>query len=42
MVYFLRLRNEEIWMLTLYAKNVADNIPAKMLKRIKEEIDAEE
>ena len=40
-IYFLRLRNEEIWMLTLYAKNVADNIPAKMLKKIKEEIDAE-
>jgi hypothetical protein len=41
-IYFLRLRNEEIWMLTLYAKNVADNISTRMLKRIKEEIDAEE
>ena len=40
-IYFLRLRNEEIWMLTLYEKNVADNIPTKMLKKIKEEIDAE-
>jgi hypothetical protein len=40
-IYFLRLRNEEIWMLTLYAKNVADKIPAKVLKKIKEEIDAE-
>ena len=40
-IYFLRLRQGEIWMLTLYAKNVADNIPAKMLKKIKEEIDAE-
>jgi len=40
-IYFLRVRDEEIWMLTLYAKNVADNIPAKVLKRIKEEIDAE-
>ena len=40
-IYFLRLRDEEIWMLTLYAKNVADNIPAKMLRKIKEEIDAE-
>ena len=39
--YFLRLRHGEIWMLTLYAKNVADNIPAKVLKKIKEEIDAE-
>jgi hypothetical protein len=40
-IYFLRLPQGEIWMLTLYAKNVADNIPAKVLKRIKEEIDAE-
>jgi hypothetical protein len=40
-IYFLRRHNEEIWMLTLYAKNVADNIPANVLKKIKEEIDAE-
>ncbi|MGH9350009.1 MAG: type II toxin-antitoxin system RelE/ParE family toxin [Vicinamibacterales bacterium] len=40
-IYFLRLRHGEIWMLTLYAKNVADNIPAQTLKKIKEEIDAE-
>lgn len=40
-IYFLRLRKGEVWMLTLYAKNVADNIPAKVLKKIKEEIDAE-
>lgn len=40
-IYFLRLRNDEVWMLTLYAKNVADNIPAKVLKKIKEAIDGE-
>jgi hypothetical protein len=40
-IYFLRLRQGEIWMLTLYAKNVTDNIPAKVLKKIKKEIDAE-
>ena len=40
-IYFLRLRQGEVWMLTLYAKNVTDNIPAKVLKKIKEEIDAE-
>ena len=40
-IYFLRLRQGEVWMPTLYAKNVADNIPAKVLKKIKEEIDAE-
>jgi len=28
-------------MLTLYAKNVAENISASMLKKIKEAIDAE-
>lgn len=40
-IYFLRRRNDEAWMLTLYAKNVADSIPAKVLKKIKEAIDAE-
>ena len=40
-IYFLRLRQGEIWMLTLYAKNVADNIPANVLRKIREEIDAE-
>jgi hypothetical protein len=28
-------------MLTLYAKNVADNVPAHVLRKIKEEIDAD-
>jgi hypothetical protein len=40
-IYFLRLRKDEVWMLTLYAKNVADNISAKVLRKIKEAIDAE-
>ena len=40
-IYLLRRRNDEVWMLTLYAKNVADNIPAKVLKKIKEAIDGE-
>lgn len=40
-IYFLRIRHGEIWMLTLYTKNVVDNIPAKILKKIKEAIDAE-
>ena len=40
-IYFLRLRKDEVWMLTLYAKNVSDNIPAKVLRKIKEAIDAE-
>jgi hypothetical protein len=40
-IYFLRLVHDEIWMLTLYAKNAADNIPAHVLKKIREAIDAE-
>ena len=40
-IYFLRLRHDEVWMLTLYAKNVDDSIPAHVLKKIREEIDAE-
>jgi hypothetical protein len=38
-IYFLRTRQGQIWMLTLYPKNVAENIPAHMLKQIKDEID---
>ena len=35
----LRTRHGQIWMLTLYAKNVMENISAKVLRQIKEEID---
>jgi len=38
-VYYLRSREGQIWMLTLYAKNVAENISAKVLRKIREEID---
>lgn len=38
-IYYLRSRQGEIWMLTLYAKNEAESIPAHVLKKIKEEID---
>jgi mRNA-degrading endonuclease RelE of RelBE toxin-antitoxin system len=38
-IYFLRTRLGQIWMLTLYPKNVAENIPAHVLKQIKDEID---
>lgn len=38
-IYYLRSRQGQIWMLTLYAKNVAENIPAYILKKIREEID---
>ena len=37
-IYYLRTRQGQIWMLTLYAKNVAENIPAHVLRQIREEI----
>ena len=38
-IYYLRSRQGEVWILTLYAKNEADSIPGHVLKKIKEEID---
>jgi hypothetical protein len=38
-IYYLRLQQGQIWMLTVYAKNVTETIPAHILKKIKEEID---
>jgi hypothetical protein len=38
-IYFLRTRHGQIWMLTLYAKNVTESISASVLKQIKDEID---
>lgn len=40
-IYYLRLRREQVWLLTMYAKNETDSIPGHILKQIKEEIDAE-
>jgi hypothetical protein len=38
-IYYARVRRGQFWMLTLYAKNVRENIPAHVLRQIKEEID---
>jgi hypothetical protein len=38
-IYFLRVRQGQIWMLTLYPKNVADSIPPHLLRQIRDEID---
>ncbi len=38
-IYYWRKSASEIWMLTLYAKNEAESIPAHVLKAIKEEIE---
>lgn len=38
-IYYLKRRDGVIWMLTLYAKSEASDIPASVLRRIKDEID---
>jgi hypothetical protein len=38
-IYFNRLSVGEIWLLVLYAKSEAENIPVHLLRRIKEEIE---
>ena len=38
-IYYLRSSENEIWMLTVYAKNEAASIPGPVLKKIKEQID---
>lgn len=38
-IYYLRLSREQIWMLTIYGKSVRENIPAVVLKQIKEAVD---
>jgi mRNA-degrading endonuclease RelE of RelBE toxin-antitoxin system len=38
-IYYLRSKQGEIWLLTLYAKNEAESISGPILKKIKEEID---
>jgi len=39
-IYFFQATQEEIWLLTLYAKNVIENIPAHILRQIRNEIDS--
>ena len=38
-IYYLRLQQGQVWMLTLYAKNEAASIPVAILKKIKEQLD---
>ena len=40
-IYYLRTAQGEIWMLTIYAKNVRANIPSHLLRQIREAIDDE-
>ena len=39
-IYFFQATQEEIWLLTLYAKNVIEDIPAHILRQIRNEIDS--
>ncbi len=41
-IYYLRLQQGQVWMLTLYAKNETDSIPSAVLKKIKEELDGKD
>ena len=38
-IYYVRSRRGLIWMLTLYPKNVTENIPAHVLNQIRQEIE---
>ncbi|CAH0447814.1 type II toxin-antitoxin system RelE/ParE family toxin [Ralstonia syzygii] len=38
-IYYNRLANGEIWLLTIYAKSAQENIPSHTLKAIKEAIE---
>lgn len=40
-IYYTRLSNGEIWMLVIYSKTVKGNIPAHILKSIREAIENE-
>jgi hypothetical protein len=41
-IYFVRLARGHIWMLTIYGKNVTENIPAPILRALKKAIEDEE
>jgi hypothetical protein len=38
-IYYVRSAEGVVWMLTIYAKSEAQNIPAHILREIREEID---
>ncbi len=38
-IYLARIRQGVIWMLTMYPKNVADNIPTHVLRQIRKEVE---
>ncbi len=38
-IYYVKRAKGVIWLLTMYPKNVAENIPAVVLRRIRQEVD---
>ncbi len=38
-IYYARISQGVIWMLTMYPKNVAENIPAHVLRQIRREVE---
>ncbi len=38
-LYYAKISRGVIWMLTMYPKNVAENIPANVLREIREELE---
>ncbi len=39
--FYVRVRQDVIWLLTLYPKNIAENIPQHVLRQIRKEVDDE-
>ena len=40
-IYFVKKTSHTFWMLTMYPKNVTDNIPAQILRQIRQEAENE-
>ncbi|MBW8308632.1 MAG: type II toxin-antitoxin system RelE/ParE family toxin [Candidatus Paracaedibacteraceae bacterium] len=38
-IYFYQNKEGQIWLLTIYAKNEAENIPLSVLKKVKKELE---
>ncbi|MGH7170219.1 MAG: type II toxin-antitoxin system RelE/ParE family toxin [Gemmataceae bacterium] len=38
-IYYVKRARNVIWMLTIYPKNVAENIPADLLRKIRNEVE---
>jgi mRNA-degrading endonuclease RelE of RelBE toxin-antitoxin system len=38
-IYYVRKAHSVIWMLTMYPKNVSENIPAHVLQQIRKEVE---